>query len=138
MSVTLELQKAIVDTLAAALAPVAVTQDAQREQDFPFVALDRIVARASDTLDRAYTTHMIYLSVWSRYEGTKEVLEIIGRPSDAGIGGSGIKGALHNSVLALAAGKCISCRVIADDVSRDADDVTYLGSVTLRVVTRDN
>lgn len=138
MSVTLELQKSILDTLGAALPGVAVTQDAMREQAFPFIALDRILGRASDTLDRAYTTHVVYLSVWSRYEGTKEVLDLIGRPSRDGVGGSGIKGALHNASLALAAGKCISCRVISDEVSRDADDLTYLGSVTLRVITQDD
>lgn len=141
MSVTLELQKSILDALTAALAgmspAVTVTQDAAREQSLPYVALDRIIGRASDTLARAYTTHAVYLSVWSRYEGTKEVLDIIGRASDDGVGGSGIKGALHNARLVLAAGKCISCRVISDEVSRDADDLTYLGSVTLRVITQD-
>ncbi len=43
--------------------------------------------------------------------------------------------ALDERPLALTVGRAVSVRVIQSDAQRDADGVTYQGSITVRVIT---
>jgi hypothetical protein len=63
--------------------------------------------------------------VWSDLHGQAEVKRIIGE----------VVAALDERRLPLAVGRAVSVRVQQAEAQRDADGVTYQGSITLRVIT---
>jgi hypothetical protein len=69
---------------------------------------------------------MFYLSVWSTYKGQAEVKRI----------NSEIAAALDEVKLPLSTGNAVSVRVIRTESNREPDGVTYMGSVTLRIITQ--
>ncbi|WP_127078361.1 DUF3168 domain-containing protein [Rhodomicrobium lacus] len=126
----LEVHKALFDALTTALAPVAVYDDAPQDVPFPFVEF-----QAHQTLPHApgaplsgdFAQHTVWLGVWSSYRGKKEVLGII----------ASIREALHDKPLTLAAGAAVLCQITAEETRRDADGVTQMGAVTVRVLVQD-
>lgn len=122
---TLFLQAALLDTLNAALScPVydAVPQNAS----YPYVTIDREVKRSADFLASRMDERYLYLAVWSQHQGQKEVKEII----------AAIDAALHRQRLTLDSGSVVSCIVQDTDTVRDADGKTYMGRVTLQILTQ--
>lgn len=119
------LQKAIYARLSAEVS--APTFDAVPENTpYPYVTLDREVnANITPIAGRRRKQHLLYLSVWSAYQGQAEVKRLLGE----------IDTALNERPLQLDEGRAVSVRVIASDTNREPDGRTYMGSATVRVIT---
>lgn len=123
---TFAVQKAIYEALSTALNGTASVYDhVPQDAAFPYVSIDAEEAMPRDFLASRRDQRMIYLSVWSRYKGQKEVKEII----------AAIDAALHRARLALDTGTMVICMVRRKAVAKDADGKTYMGTITLDVTT---
>jgi len=92
----------------------------------PYVSIDREVSTNIRPISgRKRELRLIYLSVWSDAIGQAEVKRINGE----------IINALDERKLPLATGRAVSVRVEQADAQRDADGITYQGSITVRVIT---
>lgn len=92
----------------------------------PYVSIDReISTNISPIAGRKREQRLIYLSVWSDAIGQAEVKRINGE----------IINALDERKLPLATGRAVSVRIEQADAQRDADGITYQGSITVRVIT---
>lgn len=120
----LALHKALLARLNTLSTPVydAVPQSSA----YPYITIDTMVAANIDALVERTTERFVYLNVWSESRGAEEVLGIIGEID-----------ALMNGVrLTLDTGSVVSVRVDQAATRRDADNVTYMGNVTLRIITQ--
>lgn len=118
------LQQALYSKLSAALS-CPVHDKPKQGAAFPYVTFARTVARNMSYLNAPADLRFVYLSIWSRHGGQKEVLEII----------SEIYAALNEQPLEIATGHVVSVRVEDWDAHIDADGETYQGQVTLRIIT---
>ncbi|MNJ44648.1 hypothetical protein D3C77_397060 [compost metagenome] len=92
----------------------------------PYVSIDReISTNIRPIAGRKREQRLIYLSVWSDAIGQVEVKRINGE----------IINALDERRLPLSTGRAVAVRVEQADAQRDADGVTYQGSITVRVIT---
>ncbi|WP_176515862.1 MULTISPECIES: DUF3168 domain-containing protein [Pseudomonas] len=92
----------------------------------PYVSIDREVSvNARPISGRKREQRLLYLSVWSDAVGQAEVKRLNGE----------VIAALDERPLPLEVGRAVSVRVIQSDAQRDADGVTYQGSITVRVIT---
>ena len=82
------------------------------------VSIDALVERTQE--------QSIFLNVWSESRGQAEVLGII----------ADIDQKLHGVALTLETGTAVSVRVDQTGTRRDADNVTFMGNVTLRIITQ--
>ena len=100
----------------------SVPQDA----DFPYVVIDS--AESSDVGFISGTEideRFVYLSIWSRVHGQREVMQIIGNIQ-----------AIHMTSLPLASGQVVSVRLQRSGTNREPDGLTFMGRATLRILTR--
>lgn len=119
------LQEAVFARLQAEVS-CPVYDGAPMDTDMPYVSIDReISTNTSPIAGRKRAQRLIYLSVWSDAHGQAEVKRIIGE----------VVSALNERRLPLAVGRAVSVRVEQADAQRDADGVTYQGSITVRVIT---
>lgn len=103
-----------------------VYDGAPMDAPMPYVSIDsEIAANTSPIAGRKREQRLIYLSVWSNAIGQAEVKRINGE----------IVAALDERPLALSVGRAVSVRVEQVGAQRDADGVTYQGSITVRVIT---
>mgnify|MGYP001547857602 FL=1 len=103
-----------------------VFDGAPMDTDMPYVSFDReISTNISPIAGRKRQQRLIYLSVWSDAHGQAEVKRILGE----------VGAALDERRMPLTVGRAVSVRVEQADAQRDADGVTYQGSVTVRVIT---
>lgn len=103
-----------------------VHDGAPMDSPMPYISIDReISTNTSPIAGRKREQRLIYLSVWSDAHGQAEVKRIIGE----------IVTALDERPLPLEVGRAVSVRVEQADAQRDADGVTYQGSITVRVIT---
>lgn len=122
---SLALQEAIFTRLQAEVS-CPIYDGAPLNADMPYVSIDReISVNSSPISGRKRETRMIYLSVWSDAIGQAEVKRI----------NSEVISALDERRLTLAVGRAVSVRVEQADAQRDANGVTYQGSITVRVIT---
>lgn len=122
---SLALQEAIFARLQAEVS-CPIYDGAPLNADMPYVSIDReISVNSSPISGRKRETRMIYLSVWSDAIGQAEVKRINGE----------VIAALDERRLPLTVGRAVSVRVEQSDAQRDADGVTYQGSITVRVIT---
>ncbi|CAM4005418.1 DUF3168 domain-containing protein [Pseudomonas wadenswilerensis] len=122
---SLALQEAIFARLEAEVS-CPIYDGAPMNADMPYVSIDREVSvNATPIAGRKRETRLIYLSVWSDAVGQAEVKRINGE----------VIAALDERRLPLTVGRAVSVRVEQADAQRDADGVTYQGSVTVRVIT---
>ena len=123
----LAVQRGVLKACEAAAAPfnARVFDHVDFNRDFPFVALDNHQTLENDGADILGFTHNFFLSVWSDYRGKKEVEEIM----DA------IWRAVHERRLPLENGVHVLCRVGEMSADRDADGVTYQGTMALRIIS---
>ncbi len=119
------LQRALYQRLTAELS-VPVYDAVPMDTPYPYVTIDREVNRNITPISgRRRKQHLIYLSVWSEYQGQAEVKSILGE----------IDAALDERPLSLDEGRAVSVRVIDSDTSREPDGRTYMGSTTVRIIT---
>lgn len=122
---SLALQEAIFARLQAEVS-CPIYDGAPLNADMPYVSIDReISVNSSPISGRKREQRLIYLSVWSDAIGQAEVKKINGE----------VIAALDERRLPLEAGRAVSVRVEQADAQRDADGVTYQGSITVRVIT---
>lgn len=119
------LQEALFIRLAAEVS-CPIYDGAPLDSPMPYVSIDReISANASPISGRKREQRLVYLSVWSDAHGQAEVKRILGE----------VVAALDERRLPMTVGRAVSVRVEQADAQRDADGVTYQGSVTVRVIT---
>ncbi|KAF6686966.1 DUF3168 domain-containing protein [Pseudomonas sp. EKM23D] len=122
---SVSLQEAIFARLTAEVS-CPVHDGAPMDSPMPYVSIDREISRnTSPIAGRKREQRLVYLSVWSDAHGQAEVKRILGE----------IIAALDERRLPLAVGRAVSVRVEQAEAQRDADGVTYQGSVTVRVIT---
>lgn len=122
---SLALQEAIFARLQAEVS-CPIYDGAPLNATMPYVSIDReISVNSSPVSGRRREIRMIYLSVWSDAIGQAEVKRINGE----------VIAALDERRLPLAVGRAVSVRVEQSDSQRDADGVTYQGSITVSVIT---
>ena len=119
------LQEAVFARLEAEVS-CPVYDGAPMDSDKPYVSFDREISNnISPIAGRKRQQRLIYLSVWSDAHGQAEVKRILGE----------VVAALDERRLPLTVGRAVSVRVEQADAQRDADGVTYQGSITVRVIT---
>jgi hypothetical protein len=119
------LQEALFARLEAEVS-CPVYDGAPMDSDMPYVSFDReISTNISPIAGRKRQQRLIYLSVWSDSHGQAEVKRILGE----------VVAALDERRLPLDVGRAVSVRVEQSDAQRDADGVTYQGSITVRIIT---
>ncbi|MDH0757706.1 DUF3168 domain-containing protein [Pseudomonas juntendi] len=122
---SLALQEAIFARLQAEVS-CPIYDGAPLNAEMPYVSIDREVSVNNSPISgRKRDTRLLYLSVWSDAVGQAEVKLINGE----------VIAALDERPLPLEVGRAVSVRVIQSDAQRDADGVTYQGSITVRVIT---
>lgn len=118
------LQRAVYQALTAELS-CPVFDGVPQGTDYPYITIDYQEAHSRDYLSARKNEHMLYLSVWSSYQGQGEVLGIM----------SDIYDSLHRRRLFLDTGRAISVSVVSSATNREPDGVTYQGQVRVRVRT---
>lgn len=122
---SLALQEAIFARLQAEVS-CPIYDGSPLNAEMPYVSIDREVSVNNSPISgRKRDTRLLYLSVWSDAVGQAEVKRINGE----------VIAALDERPLPLEVGRAVSVRVIQSDAQRDADGVTYQGSITVRVIT---
>ncbi|WP_433734973.1 DUF3168 domain-containing protein [Pseudomonas monteilii] len=122
---SLALQEAIFARLQAEVS-CPIYDGAPLNADMPYVSIDREVSvNRSPISGRKREARLLYLSVWSDAVGQAEVKRINGE----------VIAALDERRLPLEVGRAVSVRVEQADAQRDADGITYQGSITVRVIT---
>lgn len=122
---SLALQEAIFARLKAEVS-CPIYDGADINTPMPYVSIDReISVNSSPISGRKRETRLLYLSVWSDAVGQAEVKRINGE----------VIAALDERRLPLEVGRAVSVRVEQADAQRDADGITYQGSITVRVIT---
>lgn len=122
----LALQKALFERLSTSLsAPVFDAVPAGTP--YPYVTFDyEVTDNTTPVSGEKRENRLFYLSVWSSYQGQAEVKRINGEIADA----------LDEVALPLASGTAVSVRVLRTETNREPDGKTYMGSVTLRIITQ--
>ncbi|PNA96585.1 MULTISPECIES: DUF3168 domain-containing protein [unclassified Pseudomonas] len=122
---SLALQEAIFARLQAEVS-CPIYDGAPLNAEMPYVSIDREVSvNSSPIAGRKRETRLLYLSIWSDAVGQAEVKRINGE----------VIAALDERRLPLEVGRAVSIRVEQADAQRDADGITYQGSITVRVIT---
>lgn len=107
---------------AGGTAAVAVYDHAPADAPYPYIVLSGQALADDSPLDGTLGLHSLYLGVWSQYRGQKQVLEMLHAIRNRLAGG-----------LVLDAGEAALVRIVNQQSSRDADGITYQGSVTVQV-----
>lgn len=120
---SLALQKSLLAALSGLSCEVydGVPQNAA----FPYVTLDGDLSTQVNALVERKSEHYPTLTVWSQARGKEEVLRIIGE----------IDAAVDGASLTLDTGRAVHVKVESTSTRRDADNVTFGGTVTLRIIT---
>ena len=122
----LALQKALFEKLTIALA-TPVFDAVPANTPYPYVTLDyETVDNTTPVSGKKRENRLFYLSIWSDYQGQAEVKRINGEISEA----------LDEIALPLSTGTAVSVRVLRTETNREPDGKTYMGSVTLRIITQ--
>lgn len=118
-------QKAIYDALTVGLSPIAVYSAVPQGTAYPYVSIDGTTIVPDDPLAKRRDERYMYLSVWSRHQGNKEVLEIMTQ----------IYNLLHQVRLPMDTGRMVKCFVRSRMDRREPDNLTFQGVITLRIIT---
>lgn len=93
----------------------------------PYLTIDsEIATNTSPIAGRDRASRFLYLTAWSNYAGQREVKQIM----------SEVYAALNQRPLVLSDGRAFGVRVERMSTNRDADGVTYQGSVTVRIFSQ--
>ncbi|MEE4915765.1 DUF3168 domain-containing protein [Pseudomonas alliivorans] len=119
------LQVALFERLQAEVS-CPIYDGAPLDTPMPYVSIDReISTNSSPIAGRKRQQRLLYLTVWSDAHGQAEVKRI----------NAEVTAALDERPLPLEVGRAVSVRVERADSQRDADGVTYMGAITVRVIT---
>ena len=104
---------------------VPVYDNVPQSAAYPYIQLDEQQSVEADYLNSRKDERTFYISVWSGQQGKKQILEIM----------ASIDTLLHRKSFTLETGSMVRCFVKRKSTQRDIDQVTYQGSVTLRIIT---
>ena len=121
----LALHRALIEALDSALT-VDVWDAVPQGSAYPYVTVDTSIAGNTDYLTSRKEERFVFLTVWSETRGQAEVLGIIGQ----------IDATMNGASLTLDTGRVVQIWVDRKGTQRDADNVTFSGQVTLRVITQ--
>lgn len=126
----LGLQKALLDRLREpGVLSCKVFDFVSETTPRPYVVMDtEISSNATPIFGKRRENRLFYFSVWSNYKGQYEVKRI----------NAEIAAALDRVVLTLPEnqGRVVSVSVLRTETNREPDGVTFMGSVTLRIITQ--
>lgn len=122
------LQVALFDRLEEKVTSCPIYDSVPMDEPLPYVVLDYEISNNDDPLASRRDIRLLYLSIWSDFKGQEEVKSIMAE----------IDSALHEKPLPLPpnSGRVVSIRVIRKQTNREPDGVTFMGSVTLRIITQ--
>ena len=109
-----------IDALVSCQVYDAVPQGAA----YPYVLIDTDTVTNEDLTNLRVDRRFVYLSIWSRAHGSAEVRGIIDQLD-----------AINEAPITVDTGSVISVRVERTHCNREPDNLTYMGSVTLRILT---
>jgi hypothetical protein len=112
-------------TLLALLGGARVYDDVPQGADFPYLTLGQSIARDWSTGSEDGHEHVLTLHVWSRANGKREAVEILGT----------VRTALHDTALTLSGHRLINLRHEHTEARRDPDADIYHGIARFRAVT---
>ena len=118
------LHKALFARLSSELS-CAVYDAVPQTTAYPYVTLDTEVSNNFDFLTSRKQERFHFLTVWSESKGQEEIKGIFGE----------IDAALDGYSFTLDTGTVVSVLVDGTSTRRDADNVTFSGTVILRIVT---
>lgn len=126
----LALQKALLDRLTEpGVISCKVFDSVPEKTRLPYVVMDtEISSNATPISGKKREDRLFYISVWSDYKGQREVKRI----------NAEIAAALDRVMLTLPAdqGRVVSVSVLRTETNREPDGKTFMGSVTLRIITQ--
>lgn len=128
MTPTLALHKAIYAALSGMTVngvDVPVLDAVSQEQAFPYVTIDTHRSSQMDALVEKRDDRYVFLSVWSETRGQEEVIRIMAE----------LASRLDRVRLSLDNGFVRHMSVYDVQTRRDADNVTFQGTVILRAMT---
>lgn len=105
--------------------PVPVFDAVPQNQPFPYVTLDTHRAREMNALVERRDLRFVFFTVWSTNRGQEQVLRIM---QEMAVRLDGVR-------FELDAGSTVDCRVDDMQTRRDADNVTFSGTLILRLMT---
>jgi len=121
---SLELHVALLAALKAAV-DCDVWDAVPQDSPYPYVVIDNKISTDLEFLDLATEEHFVYLSIWSRVAGQAEVMKYIKQIST-----------LNGVVLDLPSGCATALRIVRKQTVRESDNLTFMGQVTLRIITQ--
>lgn len=124
-SPSIPLQIAIIAALDNAL-DCDVWDAVPPDSPYPYVTVDTTEVSNRDYLASRLDERFVYLNVWSTAQGQAEVLGIM----------ADIDAAMNNQRLSLGSGRAFGVRVTRQRTTRESDNLTFMGQVTLRVLTQ--
>ncbi|MBA1200453.1 DUF3168 domain-containing protein [Pseudomonas capeferrum] len=124
---TIALQMALYQRLTVALKPVPVYDAVPEGTPYPYVTLDyEVSSNKTPVFGRKRENRLFYLSIWSSYQGQAEVKRINAQIAEA----------LDEVSLPLSTGNAVSVRVLRTQTNREPDGKTFMGAITLRIITQ--
>lgn len=96
---------------------VTVYDSAPDDAAYPYVVIDKHQIIEQDNHSSEYDLVISYFSVWSEYEGQKQILDIMRE----------MRTKLHRKKLVLDSGTTIENVVLSRETIRDQDDRTFQG-----------
>ena len=96
-----------------------------QKSPYPYVTLDSMISSPEPFLKLRVESRFVYLGIWSRTKGQAEVMKIMEEID-----------ALHEQPLPLSTGEVVSVRIERTRTVRESDNLTYMGQVTLRIITQ--
>jgi len=115
--------KAVLAALQSACS-CSVYDAVPQEAAYPYVVMDTEISSNEDFLNQRMDRRFIYLSIWSRSHGSAEIRDIIGEIQT-----------VNENPLTLDNGQLVSLRVERVQTNREPDNLTFMGQVTLRILT---
>ena len=123
----LALHKALLASLqTACTSATGVYDGVPQGATYPYVVIDYSYANNRDflSLDERMEERYVYLSIWSRLHGQREIMDLITQIQT-----------IHEQPLTLDTGTAVSVRVENTRTYRENDALTFRGQVVLRVIT---
>lgn len=120
------LQVALLDRLKEEVVSCKTYDHVPMNAPLPYVAIGLEISNNNDPLAGRREIRLLYLTVWSDFEGQEEVKRIMAE----------IDAALHERPMPLTTGRVVSMRVIRKQSTPEPDCITYQGSVTVRIITQ--
>ena len=123
---SLAVQAALYQRLSAEVS-CPIFDSVPMDSPLPYAVIDyEAMTNTSPLSGRDRASRFLYISVYSDYRGQREVKQIMGE----------VYAALNNRPLPIAEGRAFGIRVERMTTNRDADGQTFMGSITLRIISQ--